>query len=192
MSLYAKRALVFCMVLVGVAWSYGAAAFLAADGSLTWTLPRQESPPEQAHNLAWFRFGPTLRASSFHRHDAAHHHPAFLIDGRAAPTLVEKWCSGILDKAPWIEISWGEPRQLSEVKIWHAGFREAAEHTLRRYRLGCLSAQEPAPSLQVTSNTNAIATHALPCRGARGLRIDWTPNVPGERARVYEVEVWGK
>jgi hypothetical protein len=192
MALHARRVLVGAAVLGALAWSYGAAAFLIADGSLTWSMPVREPHPAEAHNLVSYRYGPTLRASSFHRHDVYHHHPAFLVDERQGPTGVEKWCSGTRDAGPWIELSWDRPRQLSQVKIWHAGAFELAVHTVQRYRLSCLNARRPAPSLEITSNTSAVATHALVCPEAHGLRIDWTPNVPGERVRVYEVEAWGQ
>jgi hypothetical protein len=192
MGLNLKRGLTASVLLVGIAWSYGAAAFLVADGSLTWSMPMREPHPARLHNLASYRFGPTLRASSYHRDEVSHHHPAFLIDGRAEPTLVEKWCSGSGDEAPWIEVAWNGPRRLSEVKIWHAGFRESAGDTIRRYRLSCISARQPARALQITSNTVPIATHALACSEASGVRIDWTPNVRGQRVRVYEIEAWGQ
>jgi hypothetical protein len=192
MALHARRVLVGCAVLGALAWSYGAAAFLIADGSVTWSMPAREPHPAGLHNLASYRYGPTVRASSFHRHDVFHHHPAFLIDEREAPTQVEKWCSGTGDAAPWTELSWDRPRQLSYVKIRHAGALEQELNTARRYRLSCLSARRPAPTLEVKSNTSAIATHALACPEARGVRIDWMPNVPGERVRVYEVEAWGQ
>lgn len=192
MGLLVKRAVSGFLLLIGAAWSYGAAAFLAADGSLTWTLPQRAPLPTQADNLASFRFGPTLRASSYHRGEASHHHPAFLIDGRTAPTLLEKWSSGLLDREPWIEIEWREPRDLSMVQIWHAGVLEPPAFTIRSYRISCLGARAPAPSVWVTSNRSPIATHALGCRGARGVRIDWTPNAPGDVVRVFEVEVWSK
>lgn len=190
MRISAKRVVLGLTMLVGAGWSYGAAAFLAADGSLTWTLPCRDPLPAQAENLASFRFGPTLRASSFHRDEVGHHHPVFLIDGKANPTEVEKWCSSRLDPDPWIEISWPQARSISTVKIWHAGFLEPPALTTRRYRLSCLSAQAEAPVVSITSNDSAIATHALPCKEARGIRIDWTPNLPGEPIRVYEIEAW--
>lgn len=190
MGLYAKRVLV--VVLLAGAWSYGAMAFLAADGSLTWSLPARGSPPKQAHNLASYRFGPTLRASSFHRDYESHHHPAFLVDGRADPTSVEKWCSGNLDSKPWVELSWPEPRQLTKVTIWLAGSRESPVRTPRRYRLSCLSARRPAPTLAVTSNESTIATHVFACAEARGLRVDWSLDEPDEHACVYEIEAWGQ
>jgi hypothetical protein len=192
MGVFAKRVLVTVVVLLAGGWSYGAMAFLAVDGSLTWSLPRRGIRPQEAHNLASYRFGPTLRASSFHRDYQAHHHPAFLVDGRAQPTSVEKWCSGIRDRTPWVEISWPEPRQLSEVTIRLAGSGDAPVRALRRYRLSCSSARGRTPTLAATSYENAITTHVFACPEARGLRIDWTLDQPDERACVYEIEAWGQ
>lgn len=177
---------------LAIAWSIGAALFVAADGSFSWTLPRRAEPPPGEHNLAFYRWGPTLRASSYFRDPLSYHHPAFLVDGRHLPHMIEKWASGFHDPQPWIEIHWREPRGLARVVIRHAGWRENPAWTIRRYRLACLTGRGSAPTLSVNDNDKAVAMHRLPCSQARGLRVDWTLNQPGDPARVYEIEAWGR
>lgn len=176
-----------------LAWSIGAVLFLRADGSVRLPMARAATPPAGEHNLALHRWGPTLHTSSYHREPYSHHHPIFLVDGRSVPDAVEKWTSAARDRAPWIEITWREPRKLSRVVIYHAGWRENPRWTAHRYRLSCLSAQgAPGAVLEVTDNQEAVASHALACAGAHGLRIDWTPNAPDDQVRVYEIEAWGE
>lgn len=178
---------------IGAAWLIGAALFLSADGSLSWTLARQVEPPPGEHNLAFYKFGPTLRASSYYRDSYSQHHPIFLVDGREQPHEIEKWVSGFHDRSPWVEIRWREPRTLARVVILHAGWRESEAYTVRRYTVSCVSdAVDPPPKLTVTHNEAPVATHALECARARGLRIEWTPNEFGDTTRVYEIEAWGQ
>ena len=176
-----------------LAWLIGAALFLRADGSIDWPLQRTSQPPESVHNLALYQWGPTLRASSYFRGALSQHHPIFLVDARDAPGEVEKWTSGVHDRQPWTEILWREPRRLERVVIRHAGTREAAQLTIRRYRLACLlEAGREGPAVSVTQNTESVATHPLACERARGVRVEWTANDPGDQVRVYEIEAWGR
>jgi hypothetical protein len=182
----------FIAVLV-VAWSVGAVLFLRADGSTRLRLPRTAQEPTGEHNLALHRWGPTLRASSYHREWFSQHHPIFLIDGREAPHEVEKWTSQLPDAAPWVEITWREPRQLSRVTIFHGGWRERASFTARRYRLWCLAEDGTRTHLlEVTDNHEAVASHSMACAGARGLRVAFERHAPDEQVRVYEIEAWGQ
>lgn len=175
------------------AWAFGALLFLRADGSVHWPMPRSATPPVGEHNLAFFRYGPTLRASSYHRDGRSQHHPIFLLDARAEPHAVEKWTSNTRDEKPWIEIGWGEARRLSRVVIYHAGWREREKWTQHRYRLSCLvEGGARATTLAVRDNRESVATHPLPCDGARGVRINFTPNTRHGQVRIYEVEVWGQ
>lgn len=175
-----------------LAWLVGAVLFVQADGSVTWRMPRARAPRAGPHNLALYELGPTIRASSYHRDVYSHHHPAFLVDGRAEPTVVEKWASAPQDAAPWIEIWWREPRTLERVRITHAGSVEGDELTVRRYRLICLSRHRDAPARTIRDNERAVAVHALACREARGVRIEWQPNQADDAVRVYEVQAWGE
>jgi hypothetical protein len=178
-------------VLLGAGFLFGLVRFVLADPIPTMVLPRRERPPAEEHNLCDFRYGPTLRVSSYHRDPINQHHPLFLIDGRTAPSLLEKWVSAGKDRAPWVEITWREPHDLSRVVIRHAGEYEGKELSLARYRLTCLRDGKPGPTLQIEDNRAGLALHALPCPGARGVRLQAFP--PGrDIVRIYEIEAWGQ
>jgi hypothetical protein len=179
-----------CVSPVLLLWLFGMVSFLRADGSMQQSLPRREPPPVGEHNVASFRYGPTLRASSYFRQLRAHHHPMFLVDEQSSPSGIEKWASAPYDQAPWLEIEWREPRKLQRVVVSHAGLREDPRLNARSYRLRCLR-DAPAPVLEVRDNTDSIATHAFACEGARGVRLEW-PLKAGEQARAYEIEAWGQ
>jgi hypothetical protein len=181
------------LLALGVFWLFGAVLFLRADGSVDYTLPRREAPPEGAHNLASYRYGPRIRASSYFRDAEAHHHPMFLVDGRSAPSLVEKWASSERDQRPWFSISWREPHTLTRVRIEHAGLHEAELLSARKYRLRCLTKDGIGGELVVQGNQATISEHPLICAGALALRIDFPRRRPGSQiVRVFEVEAWGR
>jgi hypothetical protein len=180
-------------VALALAWCVGLVLFILAGAHrpLTVSLPSLEPHPVGEHNLVAFRYGTVLRASSYHRTSGAQHHPAFLVDGRESPTMVEKWASDPTDPAPWVELLWSGERHVRRVRIQHAGAVEAAELTSRQYRIGCLASRPPEPLL-VTDNQAKVAEHTLDCAGARGLRIDFAPGAGDQLVRVFEVEVWGE
>ena len=190
--------LVSLLALLGGAWLFGLARFLRADGGISVTLPRQGEPPAEEHNLASWRWGPTVRVSSYHRDPFAHHHPAFLVDERLGPSPLEKWASEPRDRHPWIEITWREPHDLSRVVLRHAGEVEGDALTLERYKVTCLrdsgTGVAPAPEIAVVINDNQlrVAIHPLPCARARGVRVQVEPRAADTMARLYEIEAWGR
>lgn len=172
-------------------WLAGFAGFLLARGRVEQTLPRREEPPRGEHNVAAYRYGPRLRASSYHRDASSHHHPAFVVDERARPSLTEKWVSAFNDPEPWLEVHWREPRDVRRVRLLLAGVVEGAALNMRSYRLQCLGGAG-GPTLSVTDNQASLAEHELRCRGATGLRAEFTLGPRDDRARVFEVEVLGQ
>jgi hypothetical protein len=170
----------------------GLIRFVAADGVVEYQRPALGASPAGVHNLASFRRGVHVRASSSFRVAEAQHHPAFLVDEVAAPGLIEKWTTLPGDRRPWVEVRWPEPRQLQRVVLRHAGWREDARYTTRRYRLACLTASGRSEELSVTDNHEPVTEHALRCAGARGVRLDLEPNGPDEVVRLYELEAWGQ
>ncbi len=180
------------LALLGGLWLWGLVSFVAADGHFELTLPRLRNPPAGLHNLSLWDLGPTIRASSFYGDWGSHHHPAFLVDGRVHPDMVEKWASAERDRHPWVEITWREKHDLERVVIRHAGSVESSDLTAHRYTLRCLGGSEPAPTLEVTSNQDSVATHPLACSQVQGIRIDFVPNDSKGIVRIYEVETWGK
>ena len=189
-----RRSLCLCaMGVLTLAWGLGLVLFLrvGAHTPVTVSLPSLEPHPRAEHNLVAYRYGTVLRSSSYFRDRVAQHHPAFLVDGCAHPGLVEKWASDPTDTHPWVELLWTGEREIHRVRIQHAGTVESAELTSQQYMMTCLSTHAP-PAFVVDGNTAAVAEHDLHCPGARGLRIDFTPNAPGALVRVFEVEVWGQ
>jgi len=180
-------------VALFLAWLVGLHLFLraGAHSPVVVSLPFLRPHPAGVHNLVEHAYGTRLRASSYFRDRVAQHHPAFLVDGRAHPSLVEKWASDPTDAKPWVELLWTGEREIERVFIQHAGAVESDEYTARRYVLTCLSPRAPLPVV-VRDNKAAEREHDLRCQGARGLRIDFTPNSPGALVRVFEVEVWGR
>jgi hypothetical protein len=185
-----------CLLAVGLlclAWGMGLLLFLraGAHSPATVSLPSRKPHPPGEHNLVAHPYGVVLRASSYFRDRVAQHHPAFLVDGRAQPSLVEKWASDPTDTRPWIEMLWTGERNIHRVHIQHAGAVESAEYTAKQYVVTCLSPRA-APPLVVSNNKQSVAEHELRCAGAHGLRIDFAPNSRGALVRIFEVEVWGQ
>jgi len=188
-----RRTLRYLALLLLLAWLLGAVLYLRADGSLAWTVPRLAQPPAGEHNLALYRWGPTLRASSYLREPTSHHHPGYLVDGHATPSLLEKWTSHWTDRAPWTEILFREPHHISRVAITHAGAHESSKRNVKSYRIVCLTEEQPPPALSVRDNVQDVVSHPFSCHRARGVRIEWSRRgVKDKIVRVYEVEVWGR
>jgi len=173
-------------------WLCGLVSFVTADGHIEIVLPRQRIPPADLHNLALWDLGPTIRASSFHGDWQSLHHPAFLVDCQWPADKVQKWVSAERDRHPWVELLWREHHNLERVVIRHAGVVEAEGLTADHYTLRCLTANGPGPSLEVSSNLDAVATHDLACAQARGVRIEFVPKDSKDIIRIYEVETWGR
>jgi len=188
----AKLVLRWLGALAFAFWFWGALIFLRADGVVDDTLPRRQRPPAGEHNLASYRYGPRVRASSYFRDSEAHHHPMWLVDEQLKPSLIAKWASSERDRRPWLSIAWREPRQLERVRIQHAGAFERTEFTARSYRLRCLLRAGIGTELIVRGNREALAEHRLVCAGALGIRIDFLRKARAEIVRVFEVEAWGR
>ena len=187
-----KLAGLLALGTLAAAWVIGLALFVRADGHFELSLPRTRMPPAGRHNLAARDQGPTVRVSSYYGDWKNHHHPLFLVDGRANPDLEEKWASDLHDRRPWVEVLWRETHQLETVVLRHAGVVEANDLTVRRYTITCLVAAGRGPSLQIDDNHAAIATHDLPCANARGVRVDFQPNDPHDVVRLFGLETWGR
>ncbi len=181
-------------VLIGLAgaWLCGFVLFAFADGHIEVSLPRKRTPTGQVENLAAWDLGPTVRASSYFADWSGHHHPVFLLDGRAHPGVLEKWASSVHDRHPWVELLWREPHDLERVVLRHAGSVESQALTVHRFMAFCLTQTGLGPSVQVEDNQDAVATHALVCAQARGVRVEFEPNDANDIVRVYELETWGR
>ncbi|HEY0714512.1 MAG TPA: hypothetical protein VGF45_17640 [Polyangia bacterium] len=178
-------------VLVG-AWVYGLVSFVGARGTVSVALARRQESPDEPHNVASFRYGGEVRASSYLKDSGRQHHPLFLIDGRNDSTLREKWASERGDPEPWVELRWHEARALSHVVVVHAGKHEEDGLTVRDYTLTCLRDAGDAIELRVRGNVEKVARHGFVCEGARGVRLAVDNHRPGSVARVYEIEAIGE
>jgi pimeloyl-ACP methyl ester carboxylesterase len=190
-TLAARAGTAVAALLVG-AWAYGLVSFVGAPGTVSVALSRRQSAPSEAHNVASFRYGGEVRASSYFKDVGSQHHPLFLIDGRNDPTLKEKWASDRADRLPWVELRWHEVRSLSHVVIVHAGKHEEDELTVRDYTLSCLRDVGEVVTLEIRGNRDRIARHEFPCIGARGLRLQVDNHPRGSLARLYEIEAIGQ
>ncbi len=164
-------------------------SFLAARPTVEARFPARRAHPRELHDLAAAEYGPRVVASSYEA--AAQHHPAFLVDRRPRPTLLEKWASAPADRRPWIEIRWGEPRELEELVIVQGAAYESARYLARRILLRCLG-DDGALAAQQIDDAAPITRAALPCQGATGVRLEF-PLDPGlDLLRIYEIEAWGR
>jgi hypothetical protein len=182
--------LLLAAAAVAALWLFGLTRFLLADGAIVITLPRRQAPPTGEFDVAAWRFGPTIRVSSYDGYALGPHHPAFLIDERRTPALLEKWVSGPGDRQPWVELTWREPRTLSRIVLHHAGTREDPRFTLDGYTLTCLGS-DVAP-LVITGNTDAVAVHPVDCPHAHGLRLQAQPKASPTPVRLFELEAFGQ
>ena len=188
-----RRTIAFALAgVLLIAWSTGFFLFVRRQAVAVVAFPTLETHPAGEHNLVAYRLGTTVRVSSYFRDPFSQHNPAYLVDGRATPTLVEKWASDPGDRHPWVELLWSGKRQVSHLVIRHAGTVESADFTSQEYSLWCLQARPVPPPVVVTDNHAPVAVHALACSGARGVRVRFVPNRPGELVRVFEIEVWGR
>jgi hypothetical protein len=179
------------LILGAAAWAAGLWKFLVAPGGLRVDFPQLEEHAPGLHNLALFRYGTVVTASSYDQWGFSQHHPGFLIDGFEGAPVEEKWATIPSDTSPWVEIRWGVPAKLDHVVIHHAGAKEEAGYTARHYKLTCLQAQGPSVSVKVTDNASAVAEHLIDCAGAIGIRLDVWPNKNGDVVRIFEVQAWG-
>ena len=153
--------------------------------------PVLEPHPSTEHNLALYRYGTWVRASSVFW--PALHHPGFAVDGRKTPSGAEKWASAPEDFSPWIEVRWDKPRHVSRVELIFSGRYEGAG-TMRDYTLSCLGAARHAEPLVVRDNGNDIASHELVCDDAEGVRAEFRAGegTANDIVRLYELEVMGQ
>lgn len=188
----AAIALAMAGLVVGLV--VGLILFARADGSLEVSLPARAPLTQETQNVAAALFGPTLRASSAFASPSYQHHPAFVVDGRRRPTLLEKWASRSDDPAPWIEVRFARPVHLRRVVLTHGGAFEKADYTADTYRLSCIRWDgKPAPSLLVEGNHLPRTTHPLDCSHASGVRLEFTPRAEADYiVRLYEVEAFSQ
>jgi hypothetical protein len=187
------RASKFLLRAGAVVLSVGLLLFVFRAPQLETQLPKRLDHPTSRHNLVAAAYGPSIRASSYHHDVYDQHHPAFLVDRRTQPSTVEKWASRPKDKSPWIELRWHGVHTVESVVLVHAGAFEPTDLTVHKYEIICLRAQgNEVKRVTVQNNVDSTATHTLNCTNAIGVRLELTPNWPGDIVRLYEVEAWGQ
>ena len=197
------RAWLLLALLPAGVWGVGLVRFLRAHPFATVTLPRRAPPPAAPHNLASYRYGPTVRVSSYDRNALAPHHPTFLVDERSLepPSAAqragagESWISGIDDRRPWIEITWREPHDLERVVVKDDGAAASTpDSTLasRGYTASCLREVGDDGVARDGGPARARAVLSPPCRGARGVHLEARAVADRLPLRIWEIEAWGR
>ncbi len=176
-------------VALGAVFAAALVAFVAARPSVEARFPARRPHPPDLHDLASFEYGPVVIASSYEA--AGHHHPAFLVDRRPRPTLLEKWASDPSDRRPWVEVRWGEPHDLVELVIVQGAAHESARYLTRRVLLTCLGPDGRFGTRRLDDAT-AVTRAALPCPGATGVRLELDLDPGSDLVRIYEIEAWGR
>jgi hypothetical protein len=156
------------------------ARFITRQAISETRFPRSVPDPEGRHDLAIFRYGTTVRASSVSW--AGRHHPAYVVDG--VPGGGERWIASDKDTAPWIEIAFDKPRAVDEVVLVQGGV------PLRRFDVACFTGANRVDGVSLTGNTEGRSRHPLKCHGADRVRVTFFVK-KGEAAQVHELEVWG-
>jgi len=162
----------------------GLIRFALAHPTLEVRFPRAAADPPGRHDLADFRYGPVVRASSAAW--AEHAHPGYVVDRVAAPSSREAWASAADDAAPWLEVELDRPRAIDEVVL----ARPVPAHP---YKLECFARATVVASTFVSDDRGARGRHPLACPGADRVRVTFAGAGPdrGGPVRVDELEVWG-
>lgn len=162
--------------------------FVTARPNVDIRFPARRPHPPELHDLASVEYGPVVTASSYE--PTGHHHPAFLVDRRRHPTLLEKWASDPADRHPWVEIRWGEPHEVAEVVVVQGAAFEDARY-LTRFLLSCLGGEAGSMARWV-NDVRPVGREAMPCPGATGIRLEFVLDAQSDLVRIYEIEAWGR
>ena len=164
-----------------------AIAFALSHPPCAVELPAQLPHPNGEHDLAWFRYGPTVVASTADL--SSFFHPAFAVDGMTDEPRAAKWVSQKWDRAPWLEVLFRGAHDVERVSLRFAGAQDGRAAPMRDYTIRCLGGT--FPPLAIRGNREAAPTHALSCRGATGVRVDFALRGK-EVAHLYEIEAVGR
>jgi len=181
--------LVYCVFV-----SIGVAAFLATSTPTPTTplIPNVEevgAAPDARVNWAEVWRGGRVRASGWDWFRS--HHPLYLIDAESHPTSVEKWATRAEDPFPWVEVLLEQPRDIDEIVLYHAGWRESPAYTNDRYVIRCFRGDEMVDELGVTDNTESVARYSLTCPDTDRIWVWFDCTGPVDVVRLYEIEAWG-
>jgi hypothetical protein len=189
--------------LLAASWGYGLTLLIRTKGSLVQHVREFQGHPIDTHNLASFRYGPTLSASSYLNDFGQQHHPLFLVDEVAKPSIAEKWASAPRDRSPWVEIRWHEPATLERVRLLHPGPIEGKDTNAKMFTIRCIqsnsrrgkNSNQLQSNVSITVYNNAqddVTENRLHCQNSIGIRIEMKPNRSTDVVRLFEVEAWGQ
>lgn len=186
-----RRPLPLMAIATTLVLAASAIAFARARPVSETQFPVLEPHPSGEHDLALYRYGTQVRASSVFWPNL--HHPGFAVDGYATPSGTEKWASAPDDPAPWIEVRWDKPRHVSRVVLTFSG-RIEGMGTMRDYTVACLVNGQRASERVVHDNADDIARYELGCDNAEGVRVDFRtgPGTANDLVRLYELEAIGQ
>jgi hypothetical protein len=142
-------------------------------------------------NLAGRSAGARVEVSDYDRFRG--HHPLYAIDEEANPTLEEKWASlPRRDGRPArFDVLLAAPAAVQWVRLELAGAHEPEAFTQRDFDVACLLRGAEVRRVQVRGNHAPRPRFPVECTADR-VRFELPQAAPPlDRARVYEVEVWG-
>jgi hypothetical protein len=157
--------------------------FVVAHPAIETRFPRTATDPSDRHDLADFRYGVTVRASSAAW--AEHAHPAYVVDRVASPSWRERWASASGDAAPWIEVALDRERAIDEVVLARAA-------PTPPFKIECYAGPSAVASLHVPGAGELRTRHPVPCAGADRVRVTFSTPPGGAPVQLYELEVWGR
>lgn len=178
-------------VTVVLVLAIAAFRFARATPTCTVTLPVQAAHPVETHDVASYRYGPTIVASSAML--GSLHHPAFLVDDVQRPTMMMKWVSATGDAAPYVALRFRRAHALERIDVHLAGTRETPLLDVKRASVRCLGAGfRPEGRAHAMRPEGSHMRQVLGCR-AHGVRVDFDLSVDAvDVARIFEIEVLGR
>ena len=178
----------------GIVVIIGVVAFLATPMPTPATEPfpgisSEEVAPDTRVNWAEAWRGGQVRASGWDHFRS--HHPLYLIDGESHPTTTEKWATRAEDPFPWAEVVFPTTRNIDEIVLRLAGWRESPDFTNDRFIIRCLRGDELVNEIGVLDNTEPIARYTLSCPDTDRVWVWFDCTGPVDVGRLYEIEAWG-
>jgi hypothetical protein len=143
-------------------------------------------------NLASLSAGARVEVSDYDVYH--HHHPLYAIDEEPNPSIEEKWASlSHRDgTAAWLDVILAASAEVRLVRLALAGSPEGAELNARDFDLVCLRRDAETRRIRVRGNLDPKPKVLLDCPATTRVRIEFPPAPPPlDRARLYEIEVWG-
>jgi hypothetical protein len=178
-----------------------AAAVLVLVARFAWSTPEIATPLIQPFevprrgfvlNLAARSAGARVQVSDYDVYRGSH--PLYAIDEEPSPAADEQWASlPHRDGSPaWLDVILAARSDVRWVKLALAGSRADSEPSARDFDLVCVRAGAEIGRARVRGNVDARPRVLLGCPSTDRVRLEIRPAPPPlDRARLYEIEVWG-